>query len=310
MKSPLKWKSLRLSRVQGQNLPNSLCQFLNDKSIPLQIFYPPSVSWKITPLHFFSSNNIYFAEKEPIKVKTFETFECSGQNLSNFWCQFWNDKSILLQVLYPPSVSWKITPLYFFSSNNTYFAEKEPIKVETLETFECSGQNLSNFWCQFWNDKSILLQVLYPPSVSWKITPLYFFSSSSIYFAEKEPIKRETFETFKCSGQKLSNFLSQFWNDKSILPQVLYPSSVSWKITPLYFFSSSSIYFAEKEPIKRETFETFKCSGQKLSNFLSQFWNDKSILPQVLYPSSVSWKITPLYFFSSNNIHFAHKEPI
>ena len=114
IKSPFKWKSLTFES-SGQNLPNSLCQFLKDKSIPLQILYPSSVSWKIAPLYFFSSKNIYFAENEPIKVETFETFECPGQNLSNFWCQFWNDKSILLQVLYTLSVSWKITPLYFFS---------------------------------------------------------------------------------------------------------------------------------------------------------------------------------------------------
>ena len=43
-----------------------------NKSIPLQILYPSSVSWKITPLYFFSSNNIYFAQKEPIKRNIFE----------------------------------------------------------------------------------------------------------------------------------------------------------------------------------------------------------------------------------------------
>ena len=161
---------------------------------------------------------------------------------------------------------------------------------------------MSNSLCQFWNNKLISLQILYPPSVSWKITRLYFFSSNSIYLAEKEPMKVETFETFKWSGQKLSNFLSQFWNDKSIPLQVLYPSSVSWKITPLYFFSSNNIYFAQKEPIKMKIFETFECSGQNLSNSLCQFWNNKSIPLQILYPSSVSWKRTPLYFFSSKNI--------
>ena len=119
----------------------------------------------------------------PIRVKIFETFEYSDQNLSNSLCQFWNDKSIPLQILYPSSVSWKITPLCFFSSNNIYFAQKEPIKMKIFETFECSGQILSNSLCQFWNDKSIPLQILHPSSVSWKITPLYFFSSNNIYFA-------------------------------------------------------------------------------------------------------------------------------
>ena len=71
----------------------------------------------------------------------FETFECSGQNLSNFLCQFWNDKPVPLQILYPSLVLSNITPLYFFSSSNVYFAQKEPIKVKIFETFEYSGQN-------------------------------------------------------------------------------------------------------------------------------------------------------------------------
>ena len=101
-------------------------------------------SWKIIHLYFFSSNNIYFAQKKPIKVKILETFECSGQNLSNSLCQFWNDKWIPFQILNPSSVSWKITRLYFFNSIDIYFSQREPIKVKIFETFECSCQNLSN----------------------------------------------------------------------------------------------------------------------------------------------------------------------
>ena len=151
-------------------------RFLSKFCVPLQFHE--------TPLYFFSSNNISFAQKEPIKMKIFETFECSDQNLSNFWCQFWNDKSIPLQIFYPSSFSWKTIPLYFFSSNNIYFAQKELIIMKTFETFECSGQILSTSLCQFWNDKLIRLQIFYPSSVSWKITPLFFFSSNNIYFAQ------------------------------------------------------------------------------------------------------------------------------
>ena len=114
-------------------------------------------------------------------MKIFETFEPSGHNLSNSLCQFWNDESIPLQIFYPSSVSWKIILLYFFISNNMYFAQKVPIKVKTFETSECLGQNLSNFLCQFWNNESIPLQILYPSSVSWKIPPLYFFLAQTIY---------------------------------------------------------------------------------------------------------------------------------
>ena len=216
----------------GQILLNSLCQFWNNKSIPLQILYLSSVSWKIIPLYFFSSKNIYFAQKEPIKMKIFEIFECSGQILSNSLCQFGSDKWIPFQILYLSSVSWNITLLYFFSWNNRYFSQKEPIKMKIFETFQRSGQNL-NFFCQFWNDKSIPLQILYPSPVLWKIIPLSFFSSSNKYFAQKEPIKMKIFEIFERSGQILSNSLCQFCNKESIPLQILHPSLVSRKITPI-----------------------------------------------------------------------------
>ena len=74
-------------------MQNSSCHSPSNKSVFLQILHHSSLQWKITPLYFFSSNNIYFAQKEPMKVKNFETFECLAQNLSNSLCQFWNDSS-------------------------------------------------------------------------------------------------------------------------------------------------------------------------------------------------------------------------
>ena len=149
-------------------------------------------------------------------MKTFEIFKCSGLILSNSLWQIWNDESIPVQILYLSLVSWKIIPLYFFSSKNIYFAQKEPIKMRMFEIFKCSGQTLSNSLCQFWDDESILFQILYPSLVSWKIIPMYFFSSKNIYFAQKEPIKMKIFEIFECSGQILSNSLCQFRNEESI----------------------------------------------------------------------------------------------
>ena len=171
-------------------------------------------------------------------MKTFETFKCLGQILSNSLCQFLNDESILPQILYPPSVSWKIITLYFFSSNNIYFAQKEPIKMKIFETFKCSSQILSNSFCQFGNDELIPLQILYPSSVSWKIIPLHFLSSNNIYFFQKEHMKKKVFETFKCSGHNLSNSSCQLWIDKSIPLQILHHSSLSWHITPLWILTS------------------------------------------------------------------------
>ena len=102
----------------------------------------------------------------------FEAFECSGQVLLNSLCQFWNNKSIPFQIVS------KFCPLYFFSSSNIYFAQKKPIKMKFFEIFECSGQILSNSFCQFWNKESIPLQILYLSSISWKITLLCFLAQA------------------------------------------------------------------------------------------------------------------------------------
>ena len=64
-RSPLKWKSFRLE-FSGQNLSNSLCQFWNYKSIPLQILYPSSFSWKVTSCSFFSQTIYIFLKRSPL----------------------------------------------------------------------------------------------------------------------------------------------------------------------------------------------------------------------------------------------------
>ena len=152
-------------------------------------------------------------------MNIFETFECLAQILSNSLCQFWNDNSIPLQILYPSSVSWKIIPLYFFSSKNIYFAQKEPSKMEIFETFKRSGQILSNSLCQFWNDESIPLQILYPSSVSWKITPLYFFSSNNIYtLLKRSPLQWK------------------FWRLMSAQVKICHISYVSFEMTSQFLF--------------------------------------------------------------------------
>ena len=135
--------------------------------------------WEVSHVNFKFIHFLLWA-KGSHQNSNFDTFEFSGENLPNSSCHFSSNKSVFLQILHHSSMSWKITPLYFFSSNNIYFAQKEPIKKKIFETFECSGQNLSNSLCQFWNGKSIPLQILYPSSVSWKITPLYFFRSSNL----------------------------------------------------------------------------------------------------------------------------------
>ena len=57
-----------------ENLPNSSCHFSKYKSVFLHILHQSSLLSNITPLQFFSSSNLCFAQKEPIKVKIFDTF--------------------------------------------------------------------------------------------------------------------------------------------------------------------------------------------------------------------------------------------
>ena len=74
---------------------------------------------------------------------------CSGENLLTSSCRFWKDHSVFLQILHQYSVLSNTTPLYFFSSNITYFGQKQPINVQIFEIFKCVGQNSSNSTYQF-----------------------------------------------------------------------------------------------------------------------------------------------------------------
>ena len=83
----------------------------------------------------------------------FETFECSGKNLPISSCHFPNHKSVFHQSLHHLAVSWNIVLQYFFSSNIICFVQKERIKVQIFETFECWCENSPNS-CLFWKQIS------------------------------------------------------------------------------------------------------------------------------------------------------------
>ena len=73
--------------------------------------------------------------KQSSQSPNFDTFKYSGQNLPSFLCQFPKHKWVF-QVLHHFSVSWKITPLYFFSSNLRYFAQKSKCKFLRLSSVQ------------------------------------------------------------------------------------------------------------------------------------------------------------------------------
>ena len=104
-RSPLKWKVLRFCsawvkfcQIPYANFEMTSC-FLSNFCIFLKFHKSLFVC------NFFSSNNIYFAQKEPVKMKIFEILECLGQFFSNSLWQFWNEKSLPLQFLYVSPVS-------------------------------------------------------------------------------------------------------------------------------------------------------------------------------------------------------------
>ena len=77
-----------------------------------------------------------------------ETFECSSKNLANSSCHFPNHQSVFLQFLHQSSVSWKISPLCYFSSKYQILCTKGTSQSGYFEKFDCSSlrSKFTNFW--------------------------------------------------------------------------------------------------------------------------------------------------------------------
>ena len=137
-------------------------------------------------------------------------------------------------------------------------------------TFACSGENLLNFSCHFSNQKSVFLQIFYHSSVSWKITPLYFFSANIIYFGHKEP-RKTIFVDIWVLRSKFIKFLMSIlkWqvNSPSIFVSffivTIHNSSVDFKVIHFLLWAKGS----HQSP----NFDTFECSGENLSNSSCHF---------------------------------------
>ena len=89
---------------------------------------------------------------------------------------------VFLQILYQSLVPSNITRPYSLSPNITYFGQKQLIKVQIFETQKYLDQNSLRSG-HFWNKTSV-----HHSSVSWDITPLYFFCWNFKYFQQKESI--------------------------------------------------------------------------------------------------------------------------
>ena len=95
---------------------------------------------------------------------------------------------------------------------HTFFTldENTEEKTQFLECGTCSSEKLPNSSCVFGNYKSVCLQILHQSLVQSNITRLYLFSSNIMYYGQKQHIKMQNFEIFKCSTQNSSNYSCQF----------------------------------------------------------------------------------------------------
>ena len=158
-------------------------------------------------------------------------------------------------------------------------------------------------------------QVSFPSNFAWIFSAIrsnssVIFLAQTLYALVKGAYENTTFLEFWVLGSKLVKFfisiLKRQVNSPSsfalIFIVMTHKSSVNLKVTLFLFWTKGS----QQSP----TFDTFKCSGEKLPNFSCHFSNHKSVFLQILHHSLVSWKITPLYFFSSNIIYFGQRSQL
>ena len=126
-------------------------------------FFKPQVSF---PLNFESpfrvithnSSEIFWLNyymlwtKRAYQSTIFQTSECSNESSPNSSAIFETTRSGFLQILHHCSVSGKITPLHFFSSNLTYFGQKDPIKVKFSVCWEV-GRKITKFLMSYLKPK-------------------------------------------------------------------------------------------------------------------------------------------------------------
>ena len=103
--------------------------------------------------------------------------------------------------------------------------------------FELTSQFLSNYG-------SFVIVMAHNSPVNFKL--IHFL----LWIKWSNMITWPSSETLEFSGENLPNSLCHFPNHKSFFLQILHLSTVSRKITLLYFFSSKIIYFGQIEPIK------------------------------------------------------------
>ena len=139
-----------------------------------------------------------------------------------------------------------------FSSNIIYFGQKQPLKVQIFEIFECSGQNLSIMNWKV-NSSSNLASF----SLSWHVN----FMLIHFLLWIKWPHQNSNFRLPNMPCWKFAKFF------RSILKgQVSFPSNVASVFTATkhnfpVIFKVKHYVLCSKEAIKVQILKIFKCSG-------------------------------------------------
>ena len=124
----------------------SLCMFAKFlmSFLKAQVTFPSNFASIFSAIRHNSSvlflAQTYFWSKTPTKEQFFKIFKWSSQNSLNSSYQFWNDKSIPLQILHYSSFSWHLTPLQILRSYFFYFGQNNLIKVRILTLFNFSSK--------------------------------------------------------------------------------------------------------------------------------------------------------------------------
>ena len=127
------------------------CYFLGHESVLCQVLHHSSFSKTINPL-YLRSNVIYFAQKEPIKVKTLRIFSDQVKIRQNVVTFKTTNQFVFFCVT--SSIMRKNVVYTFLAINFIYFQQKEPIKLQIWSEFYVSCQkpeilDLMTFFCPY-----------------------------------------------------------------------------------------------------------------------------------------------------------------
>ena len=142
---------------------------------------------------------------------------------------------IPLQILYLSSVSWKIIPLYFFSSNNIYFSQKELIKMKFLRLSSGRVKFCQIPYANFERTSRFLYKFVSLFSFMKANSSILFLAQKIYTLLEGSPLKWK-FVRLSSAGSSFLKFLMPILEQRVDSSTNLYPFSVPSKLTPLYIF--------------------------------------------------------------------------